>query len=651
MVYQVDSFFGTDGILARALPGYEVRDGQLDLARAIELAFVANRHLLAEAPCGVGKSLAYLVPAILHARATGGKVVIATANIALQEQLVTKDLPFLAAHMPTPFTFALLKGKNNYLCAERYINAEEVGGLNKYPEAQKILREWVGATETGDKSELEKAIPDDVWRMICGHREECCDISGPPKRVASEDGEAKGLPLPRCFYEQAKMEAAKADVLVCNYHLLFADAVVRASTNDFAGVLPPFTHLVMDEAHEAPDIAREFFGWEITEVTLTRLADRVDTWHQSAYADRLRTAARKLFRDLQSLMESPSYKARLRTPGTFDPTDLCSLLDRYEHRAEEHIQRSGATGRDEFLVRSAIRRAGQCAEYLRHAAALDPGDWVYWLDTKQGARSTYTVFRGAPINSGAMIRATVYDKRKSVVALSATMIVDRTFKFMERELGTPEHEELTALSPFRFDKQARIIVPCMECAPNEIGFINEAIIYLSGAMDEADGRTLALFPSRKNCAAAAQALVGRKHRILVQGEGVSRLKLIEEFRRDINSCLFGVASFWTGVDIQGESLSCLVIDKLPFPVPDDPIIDYLNANDPDCFWNQSIPRAVITFRQGVGRLIRTQTDRGVIVVLDKRIIEKSYGRTFLNSIPSMRLFRDVGVIRGFLATI
>jgi ATP-dependent DNA helicase DinG len=627
--------FGADGLFAKRFPGYEMRDGQVALARMVDQAMREGRHGLGEGPCGTGKGIAYGVPTVWHSHHRKKQVVLVTANIALQEQLVTKDLPMLADVLPWRFTFGLLKGRNNYLCRMRLADSESQGDLQGLLEADQHqvddLLAWAKETTTGDVSELPFVPSPGVWPRFSVGLDECQGGGCPFKGT--------------CFAERAFGAAHQADLIVTNYHLLFAHLAVRRETGEDL-VLPRFDLAVLDEAHEAADIARGFFGFTVSELAVRRLARSAEHLGDRELAGTLRRETQALFEAVGRHARSPSYKGRLTTTGFVSTSALVTALTRLATLAatvasdEEAVPEQRARGR---LTR---RQAMTLAARLSEVVTLSDPNKVYFLDadakgrTKLGAKS---------IDVAEVLRTELFERTRSVTLLSATMTTGGTFDFLRMEVGAPADAlELVAESPFDFQRQALLVIPFGLPDPREAGFVDAVAAAVQQVIDACDGRTLGLFTSYRNLHAVYDKVAGNGHRVLKQGD-LPRTELTRLFKQDVGSVLLGTESFWTGIDVPGPALTGLVIDKLPFPHLDDPVVSAICARDPRAFFNYLIPRAIIMLRQGVGRLIRSQKDIGVVVILDRRIAEMPYGKRFLRSLPPMMTSRRLENIPRFLA--
>lgn len=630
--------FADGGLLGSRFPSYERREGQVALARTVDEAIRGGRHALAEGPCGTGKSLAYLVPATWHAHHGHKRVVIATANIALQEQLVRKDLPLLAEVLPWPVTFALLKGRNNFLCLERLAesDAHAQGGLaafdgSREPHQDELLT-WARATQTGDVSELPFVPAPSLWARLSVGADDCHG-DGCPHR---ED----------CFAERARAAAQEADVVVTNYHLLFAHLAVRRETG-MDLILPPFDALVLDEAHEAADVARDFFGFALGQHTFARLASAAGDLGHRQLAGELRQEAGRVFQALAAYARSPAYGKRLRAPGFVSASaeDLQRALRSLVTAASECGEDDGADAKRRALARNTARNAAVAGGRLAEGLAQADAGKVYWLDVDAKGRARLCA---KPIDVAGLLRDELFGRCPSVSLVSATLTTSGTFDFVRGQLGVPESAlEVIAESPFDFESQALLVVPEGLPDPRAVDFVDAAARVFQRVLEACDGRTLGLFTSYRSLNAVFERIDGGRHRVLRQGE-LPRAELTRLFKEDAGSILLGTGSFWTGIDVPGEALTGLVIDKLPFPSPEDPVIDALCEADARAFDNHLVPRAIIALRQGVGRLIRAKTDVGVAVILDKRLAENGYGKRFLRSLPPMLATRRLENIPRFL---
>lgn len=617
-VHTVGKLFGEDGVFANAFTGYQPRQSQIELAEEILRGMSEGGRLLAEAPTGVGKSVGYLTPAILRV-GNAERTLVVTANIALQEQLCRKDLPTLKRVLPSDlrFEFALIKGVSNYLCRLKLDESVKRQGARAL---QKII-DWDEETQTGDLSEFPDFLADDDRRSVVTSSEECLGYKCPKFGV--------------CHIKAARNQAAAAQVVVTNYHLFFADLVVRALTQQ--SILPDYDHLVWDEAHKAAEIARDFLGTRMTRgsmrnpVAFLRRCGQLGERESQA----LESTASFFFEELETFRKSELYKARLRAELPIEWGTLEGRLKVAARMLEEQTAREENPVMTE-RVRKAAEQSANMALTLRDTATLGKDSFVYWIDPPEGRGSA--ALCSGPLDVSSYLREQVFqaERIKSVACVSATLTTGGSFDLFERELGADGARKLEVPSPFDWARQALVVVPPGIPDPSDKKRFPEA---MAGAVLDvaraAGGRTLGLFTSYRNLELAAKTMraAGVPWKVLVQGEG-PRTQLVDEFRRDVSSVLLGTASFWEGVDVQGEALSCVVMDKLPFESPDDPFVDALDAKRRDYFVRYAVPRAIVAFRQGIGRLIRTTTDRGVAVILDQRVYSKPYGRRFISALPN-----------------
>ena len=640
--------FGSEGFLAGRFDGYRIRKGQVELAKAVEHCISKRKHLFAEGPTGTGKSLAYCVPAsyeAAHGPQDDNIIVIATANIALQEQLVEKDLPLLKEILPWEVDFALLKGIGNYLCLDEMYGADAARGRlfsGNEDDLYERIRKWADETTTGDKSDL-PFDPGAEWVKFSTTRDEC---KGDKCDQADE-----------CFARKTQKRAKQAKIIVTNYHMLFAHLRVQLETDGLIGVLPVgISTVIMDEVHKAADIAREFFGFEIRRGAVRRLARKIDDMELKA---QLEEDSNSFFNELTYLKDDPDrYRTRLKKKEPIDDSykNVCeSLLASSEWFAEEAERiwdppKRSKEAKKKREYELAAKRCREIAGSIDSAMHLkDDPNVVYHLEKDQSGSAT---LKAKVVNIGPILQGLLFGQHR-VICTSATLAgVGGSFDFAMKELGAPEEDCITLLaeSPFDFREQGLLVVPSdLPMPQKEPERYREAVArYTAKAIELAGGRTLCLFTSYRNLSLAHDYLRPRcKHRLLRQGE-MPRTKLIEIFKEDKNSVLLGTESFWAGVDVPGEALSCVVIDRIPFPTPDDPVLDAISDHNDNWFFDYSVPRAQIQLKQGVGRLIRSVTDRGVVVMLDRRLIDKSYGRQFIRALPPFLKTRDISAVKEFL---
>jgi len=619
----VERFFGAHGSLAAVLESYEPRAEQAELAQAVTEALARREHLLVEAGTGTGKSLAYLIPAL----ESGLRVVVATATKALQEQLLTKDVPLAAAALGREVRVAVLKGRQNYLCRRALYGFELLGGALFAREGDALafeaLRPWLESTETGDRAELPFEPAESVWAEIAVGADRCLG-----RRCAF---------VADCFSEAARARAQRADLVIANHALYFADLAVRERT-DGAGVLPEHDAVVLDEAHRLEDAAATWLGGRVSAAALHRLARDVEracreagTAAPSRQLDRMERAGAALI----SSLAPPSGRRRLREPPL---APVRRLVERLAALAE------ALQGQSEELDALAARALAAAADV---EACLDGGDLerVVWAEPEALA--------WAPVDVSRALRERLWEAGPTAVLVSATLATAGDFGFVRDRLGLRGARELSLGSPFAFQEQALLYLPHGMPDPRRPDALGRVAEEAAALCKLSCGRALVLTSSYRALEAVAERLRGAiGYELLVQGEA-PRERLLERFRERVDSVLVATGTFWQGVDVPGESLSLLVIDKLPFQAPGDPLVEArcerIAAGGGDWFGEYALPAAVLQLRQGFGRLIRTRADRGVAAVLDPRLRSRPYGRVFLASLPPCRVVGERSQVAAFFA--
>lgn len=630
----VRAVFAPGGPLSGGNPAYEVRPGQVKLAEAVWSALEGGSHLIAEGPCGIGKSKAYGVPASYFA-SQGKKVLIVTASIALQEQLVTKDLPDLARELPWAFTFALLKGRSNYACKVQLEgDFDSLAIDHEYERELEDVLTWTKSTEFGDRSELPFKPTDAVWSLVSTTSDEC-----PGSKCALSE---------ECFAMQAKNRAAASGIIVTNYHMFFLDRALGGQ------ILPAVDAVIFDEAHEAADVARDTLGFRLSRATFNRIAKRAERRGRAFNGKAIRAAADDFFGRLLELAESPVYKsAKILRDDTLDVAGP-ALFD-----AAAKLRRAVRAYLAADLASPIASQANRACDSLVSSLNLDDENMVYFLETAEhtSSRVKSASLVARYVHPGTALRGLLWGSYPTVVAVSATLTTDNGFEYARQELGADDPSlgvrELIVESPFDFARNSILVVPPSTelPEPNAPEFLDVATRKLIETIDACDGRTLGLFTSNRAMRHAADRVrrhFGDRFRVLCQGDAPIT-SLVREFKSDRSSVLLGVSSLWTGVDVPGDSLSAVVIDRLPFAPPDDPISIRLSETlGARAFGKHTVPRSILTVRQGVGRLIRTSTDVGAVVLLDRRLTSKGYGSRFLRSLPPMRRVASTREIRPFL---
>jgi ATP-dependent DNA helicase DinG len=622
----VRAFFGPGGHLAATLPGFEPRAEQAVLAQEVADALERGEHLLAEAGTGTGKSLAYLVPALL----SGKRVVVATATKALQDQLLTKDVPAAGAALGRDVDVAVLKGRQNYLCRRSVQGLELLGGsagalFRSAEDAREFerLRDWVETTNTGDRAELPFEPATTLWSELAVGSDRCAGRRCPF--------------LGTCFAEQARGRAEEADLVVANHALYFADLALRARTGDAAAILPNHEAVVFDEAHRLEEAAAAWFGGRISLGTLRQLARDVERTCREAGAT---VPARELDEidrrgaDLLAGLDPGRGRRRLSVEDTRAAAAPAAALARALGRLADRL-RGGGEDHDQ-LARRALAAAGD----LDACLAVDEEDSVSWAE--------HGALAWAPVDVSGLLRDALWEREVVSVLVSATL--ER--RFFRRRLGLDQAREVALDSPFDFREQARLYVPRAFPEPRSAGYEARLADEVRSLCRLSGGRALVLTTSYQAVEELAErAAPGIPYPVLVQGDA-PRERLLERFRDEVESVLIATQTFWQGVDVQGESLSLLVIDKLPFAAPGDPLVEArcerIARSGGDWFADYALPSAILQLRQGFGRLIRAHDDRGVVAILDPRLRSRAYGRRFLAALPPASLVGDLAAVAEFL---
>ncbi len=626
-------FFGRSGPLARVLPGYEERPAQRKLSQAVAEVLDAGGLLLAEAGTGTGKTLAYLLPAV----DLGRRVVVSTGTKNLQEQLVQKDIPILAKALGRDLDVAVMKGRGNYLCLLRFASFAKAGSFRRIEEIPiyRAVEAWAPETQTGDRAEVPD-MPDtvDFWREVSASSENCIGQSCPL--------------FDSCFVTRMRQRALEADLVVVNHHLLCADLAVKDGS--YGQVIPAYDTLVVDEAHLIEDVATQYFGVQVSSHRVEELARDVERELKAAKLDardvRAEVEGVRLRGDRLFGLLYKGHAGRLR-PGWMTPPvegESLGLLQRLEGLRTALL---AVPDREEPLAGLAGRTlalAGEIAFLMRAEA----DDHVYFVETR--GRGVY--LRAMPIDVSERLRTLLFDEVRAAVLTSATLAVDGGFTYVKDRLGIRPSDELLLASPFRYEEQAVLYVPRAMPEPQSPAFVDRAAEEIVGLLEVSRGRAFVLFTSYANMNAVAERIAGRvDYPLFVQGEA-PKAQLLDTFRETPHAVLLATASFWQGVDVAGEQLSCVIIDKLPFASPGDPVvaarIERLRNNGQNAFGEYQVPVAVLMLKQGLGRLIRSASDRGILAVLDSRLLRKPYGRRFLESLPPARLVHDIEAVARFM---
>ena len=634
----LDSIFAGDGALAQAVAGFRVREGQIEMARAVAGAIEKNAVLVAEAGTGTGKTVAYLVPALL----SGGKVIISTGTKTLQDQLFDRDIQVVRQALKVPVTVALLKGRANYVCHYYIERAQHEGRFPTRDDARylPLIANFAKNSASGDKSDL-PAVPENaaIWSYVTSTRENCLG--------------AECAHHSKCFVMEARKQALAADVVVVNHHLFFADVVLR--DEGVSELLPASNTIIFDEAHQLPETASLFFGQTVSTTQLIELArdSRIEAAAAAKDFAALPDAAHaldKAVRDLRLVFREDSgrfpFQALARNRA-FEPAlkAASEMLDTLASVLESQA------GRSEGLEKC-WRRAQALAAGLKRWRDLDDPEFVRWLELFNHALH----LNATPLSIAEIFQGQINDHARSWIFTSATLSVGGDFSHYCAQMGLPAAQAHSWESPFDYANHALLYVPKGMPEPNTAEYTQAVVAAALPAIEASGGRAFLLFTSlramREGHALLQEAFARRKLEfpLLLQGES-SRTELLERFRRIGNAVLIGSQSFWEGVDVRGEALSLVVIDKLPFAPPDDPLlaarIERINRDGRNAFVEFQLPQAVITLKQGAGRLIRDETDRGVLMICDPRLFSKGYGKRILRSLPAMKGTRNVADVIAF----
>jgi ATP-dependent DNA helicase DinG len=667
-------FFSPGGLLAKSSLAFEHRPGQYKMAQAIAQAFEDKRHLIIEAGTGTGKTLAYLLPALRRAREQKQRIIISTGTKNLQEQLFFKDIPFLETLLG-PLRVCYMKGRANYLCKQKLYALRDnpiLSGLDDISQFHSILQ-WERSTETGDRSEID-ALPESsaLWHKLDARSEVCLGQTCPNWE--------------QCFITQMRRNALESDIVIVNHHLFFADLSIKqqAANAPDAGILPEAAAVIFDEAHELEDVASQYFGVALTSARFDELARDTESMLRAKHASSpaiesatqtLRERSRLFFSSL------PTDEERIAQPGRMEFTHREDFLeasgDAYLGAANALTRLEGELDRLREVEEAAglRKRAADIRNHLKFLLESTDPNTVFWIERRAASnlrnaarnahvesstpvfQSLTTHLQATPIDVSELLADTLFANYSSIILTSATLTVadegQPSFAHLKKRLGIPFPKELIVPSHFDYSKQALLYLPQYMPPPRHPDFLPQAAEKIRRVLEITRGRAFCLFTSYAQMRELHDRLLAElPFPLLLQGQAPRHL-LLQQFRETPNAVLFGTSSFWQGVDVQGEQLSCVIIDKLPFAVPSDPIMkartDAINADGGNAFNDLQVPQAVLALKQGFGRLIRSLTDRGVLMLLDPRIRTTRYGATFLDSLPPYRRTDDITEVERFFA--
>jgi ATP-dependent DNA helicase DinG len=664
--FSLYQFFAPGGLLSKTHPAYEFRRGQLQMAQAVEEALEEKRHLIVEAGTGTGKTLAYLLPVIR----SGKRVIISTGTKNLQEQLFFKDVPALERALfpdgDRKLSVCYMKGRNNYLCRKKLFDLTEQPVLSGLEEIEhyRAIAAWEKTTQTGDRAELAE-LPEAsaLWHKLDARADTCLG--------------QKCKEWERCFITEMRRRGAESDIIIVNHHLFFADLSIKLEAEGApdAGVLPECGALIFDEAHELEEVAGNYFGISVSNLRMDELTRDVEHLLQR---ERLYTP--QMSGAIQSVRERSQLFFSL-LPASEGRFAFDSRREFLEENGEEFLALNQALYRlgaeleqlpqKPEEVFTLVRRAQQLQVQLRFVMENEDPNTVFWIERRGfrgpgGARrksSSFTAeektaggrtnvfLQATPIDVGQILRECLWSKLETSVLTSATLAVGGGFDYIRQRLGLDHARELIVASHFDYESQAILYVPPDLPDPRTPQFAGEAAGVIRRLLEITRGRAFVLFTSYAQMNEIYERLLGQLDFPMLKQGDAPKSALLEEFRRTPHAVLFGTSSFWQGVDVQGEQLSCVIIDRLPFAVPSDPVVaarvKAIDAGGGNAFFEYQVPSAVITLKQGFGRLIRSLHDRGLLALLDNRILKKQYGRVFVESLPPYSRTTDLGKVEEF----
>ena len=684
----IENYFAKDGILAKEIKGFEYRQEQEEMAQYIQDAINEDRKIIVEAGTGTGKTLAYLIPSIKWAVTNKKKVIIATNTINLQEQLLLKDIPLAKSIIKDEFSYVLVKGRNNYVC-KRLFNELVLGksidietfSMEAREQIEYILK-WGNKTKTGDKAELTFEVYPDVWELVQSTTELCLGKKCPYRK--------------ECFYMKTRMEKMEADILISNHHVFFADLNVRAET-DFDSeylILPRYDMVIFDEAHNVESVARSYFSVEVSKISFTRLLNRIyqkknkkkkeksalirveDTVDEKNLEDSeqyiyllntlkeeisiLQNIGDEYFDEIRKIYETNTEAPIKKSLNNFEMTksrflenlrekkdifqsklaDFLNLMMSFNNVIDEEKDKNPEV----INFNNHLKMFKAYIDSFKFINSFEDDNYIYWLDIN--SKRTNVVLTATPLNIAQKLSTVLFDNLDRLVFASATIVVNGNFDYFKKSLGLDEEDCIEAIikSPFDYDEQMSVYIPSdIQDSENINAFVSDASKFILNILLKTNGKAFILFTSytmlNQIYYSISKKLKDKGFEVFLHGDK-PRSQIIKEFKEAENPILFGTTSFWEGVDVQGENLSNVIITKLPFLVPTDPVVSAISKkieeDGGNSFTDFQLPEAIIKFKQGVGRLIRKKTDSGNIFILDNRILKKRYGSLFINALPSQK---------------
>ena len=684
----IENYFAKDGILAKEIKGFEYRQEQEEMAQYIQDAINEDRKIIVEAGTGTGKTLAYLIPSIKWAVTNKKRVIIATNTINLQEQLLLKDIPLAKSIIKDEFSYVLVKGRNNYVC-KRLFNELVLGksidietfSMEAREQIEYILK-WGNKTKTGDKAELPFEVYPDVWELVQSTTELCLGKKCPYRK--------------ECFYMKTRMEKMEADILISNHHVFFADLNVRAET-DFDSeylILPRYDMVIFDEAHNVESVARSYFSVEVSKISFTRLLNRIyqkknkrkkeksalirveDTVDEKNLEDSeqyiyllntlkeeisiLQNIGDEYFDEIRKIYETNTEAPIKKSLNNFEMTksrflenlrekkdifqgklaDFLNLMMSFNNVIDEEKDKNPEV----INFNNHLKMFKAYIDSFKFINSFEDDNYIYWLDIN--SKRTNVVLTATPLNIAQKLSTVLFDNLDRLVFASATIVVNGNFDYFKKSLGLDEEDCIEAIikSPFDYDEQMSVYIPSdIQDSENINAFVSDASKFILNILLKTNGKAFILFTSytmlNQIYYSISKKLKDKGFEVFLHGDK-PRSQIIKEFKEVENPILFGTTSFWEGVDVQGENLSNVIITKLPFLVPTDPVVSAISKkieeDGGNSFMDFQLPEAIIKFKQGVGRLIRKKTDSGNIFILDNRILKKRYGSLFINVLPSQK---------------